>query len=160
MRSSPGYREARDQRRAEKSKAKEFEPVKGTRAARKRVSALVEKFEEAERIYEQNLPFLSSSQECLADRLADARQDSEKENRDVGEGSSYGVLRHIPMPEVPSYASSPSPIPIPAPKKKPSLEKVTEDLKDIFTKERQRFLDGYGPPLWLQDQLERQSPEP
>ena len=56
--------------------------------------------------------------------------------------------------------ASPSPIPIPPPKKKPSLEKVTEDLKDVFQKERQRFLDGYGPPLWLEHQLERQSPEP
>ena len=25
---------------------------------------------------------------------------------------------------------------------------------------RQRFLDGYGPPLWLEHQLERQSLEP
>ena len=162
VRSSPGYREAREQRRAEKSKAEEFEPVKGTRAARKRVSsALVERFEESERLYKQGLPFCSSSQECLADRLADARQDSEKENRDVGEGSSHGVLRRIPTLDVPiCYIPSSSPIPIPAPKKRPSLEKVTEDLKDAFAKERQKFLDGYGPPLWLQHQLERQSPEP
>ena len=46
--SSPGYREAREQRRQEKSKAKEFEPIKGTCAARKRVSAaLIVSFEEA-----------------------------------------------------------------------------------------------------------------
>ena len=161
VRSSPGYQEARKQRRAEKSKAEEYEPVRGTRAARKRYSsALIDHFAETERQVEQALPFLSSSQECLADRLADARQDSEKENRNVGEGSSHGVLRRIPTPEVPSYASSPSPIPIPAPKKKPSLEKVTEDLKNVFKEERQRFLDGYGPPLWLEHQLERNSPEP
>ena len=97
--SSPGYQEAREQRRAEKSKATEFEPVKGTRAVRKRTSAvLIERLQESERLYEQALPFLSSSQECLAGRLVDARQDSEKENRDVGEGSSHGVLRHIPSP--------------------------------------------------------------
>ena len=154
VRSSPGYQEARESRRQEKSKAEEYEPVRGTRAARKRYSsALIEHFAETDRQVEQALPFLSSSQECLADRLAYARQDSEKENRDVGEGSSHGVLRRIPSP-------SPSPIPIPPPKKKPSLEKVTEDLKDVFAQERQRFLDGYGPPLWLEHQLNRESPEP
>ena len=87
--SSPGYREAREQRRQEKSKAEELEPVKGMRASRKRVSdVLIESFEEAERQYEQGLPFLSSSQECLAARLGSPEEDSEKENRDVGEGPS------------------------------------------------------------------------
>ena len=51
---SPGYREAREQRRQEKLKAEEFEPVKGMCAVRKRVSAaLIASFEEVERQYEQ-----------------------------------------------------------------------------------------------------------
>ena len=51
--SSPGYREAREQRRQEKLKAQELEPVKGTHAVRKRVSsALIESFVEAEQQYE------------------------------------------------------------------------------------------------------------
>ena len=79
--SSPGYREAREQRRQEKSKAQELEPIKGTRAARKRVSsALIEHFAETERQYEQSLPFLSNSQECLAAWLEGPEEDSEKEN--------------------------------------------------------------------------------
>ena len=70
VRSSPGYQEAREQRRTEKSKAEEFEPVRGTCAARKRASAtLIKHLQENERLYEQDLPFLSSSEECLADRL-------------------------------------------------------------------------------------------
>ena len=101
----------------------------------------------------RKLPFLSSSQECLAARLGSPEEDSKKENRDVGEGSSHGVLRLIPD-------RSPSPIPIPAPRKKPSLEKVTQDLRDEFAKERKKFLDGMGAPLWLEHQLERNSPEP
>ena len=57
--SSPGYREAREQRRQEKSKAEEFEPVRGTRAARKRFSAaLIDHFAETNRQVEQALPFL------------------------------------------------------------------------------------------------------
>ena len=36
--SSPRYKEVREQRRREKSKAKRMEPVKGTRAVRKRVA--------------------------------------------------------------------------------------------------------------------------
>ena len=39
VRSSPGYREAREYRRQEKSKAEEYEPVRGTRAARKTLGA-------------------------------------------------------------------------------------------------------------------------
>ena len=81
MRSSPGYREAREQRRQEKSKAEEFEPVRGTRAVRKRYSAaLVEHFAKTDRRVEQALPFLLSSQECLATRLESPEEDSEKEN--------------------------------------------------------------------------------
>ena len=70
VRSSPGYREAREQRRQEKSKAQELEPVKGTHAAGKRFSsALVEHFTKTNRQLKQALPFLLSSQECLAARL-------------------------------------------------------------------------------------------
>ena len=59
----------------------EFKPVKGTHAVRKRVSTvLIASFEEAERQYEQGLPFLSSSQECLAAWLGSPAEDSEKEN--------------------------------------------------------------------------------
>ena len=65
-RSSPGYREAREQRRREKSKAEEFEPVRGTHAARKRYSAaLIDHFAETDRQVEQALPFLSSSRNVL-----------------------------------------------------------------------------------------------
>ena len=72
---SPGYREAREQRRQGKLKAEELEPVKGTCAVRKRVSsALVEHFAKSKRQYEQALPFLSSSQECLAARLGSLRR--------------------------------------------------------------------------------------
>ena len=78
---SPGYREAREQRRQEKSKAQELEPVRGTHAARKRVSsALVKSFAEAEQQYEQAFPFLSSSQECLAAQMGSPEEDSKKEN--------------------------------------------------------------------------------
>ena len=81
VRSFPGYREAREQRRQEKSKAEEFEPVKGMHAARKRVSAmLIKHFKETERLYKQTLPFFSSLQECLAARLGSPEEDSEKEN--------------------------------------------------------------------------------
>ena len=104
--SSPGYKEAREQRRTEKSKAEEFEPVRGTHVAGKRVSAaLIEHLQESERLYEQALPFLSSSQECLADQLVYSNKDSE-ENRDVGEGSSSGIpiaspaLLHRPSPSL------------------------------------------------------------
>ena len=147
--SSPGYREAREQRRQEKSKVEELVPVKGTRAARKRV---YKHFAESKRQYKQALPFLSSSQECLAARL-EGYEDSKKENRDAGEGPSHGFLCLIP-------SQSPSPIPIPPPKKKPSFEKVTQDLRDEFMRERQRFLNGGGAPRWLEHQLERQTPEP
>ena len=48
--SSPGYRDAREQRRQEKLKVQELEPVKGTRAVRKRVSSvLVKHFAETDR---------------------------------------------------------------------------------------------------------------
>ena len=81
MRSSPGYREARKQRRQGKSKAEEFEPFRGTRAARKRYSVeLIEHFAETDRQVEQTLPFLSSSQECLAAQLGSPEEDREKEN--------------------------------------------------------------------------------
>ena len=154
VRSSPGYREAREQRRQEKSKAEEFEPFRGMRAARKKYSAeLVEHFAKTDRQIKQSLPFLSSLQECLAARLESPEEDSEKENRDVGEGSSHGFLRLVPN-------RSPSPIPIPAPRKRLSLEEVTQDLRDKFAKERKKFLDGMGAPLWLEHQLERNSPEP
>ena len=154
MCSSPGYREAREQKRQEKSKAEEFEPVRGMRAVRKRFSAaLIDHFTETDRQVAQALPFLSSSQECLAARLESPEEDSEKENRDVGKGSSHGFLHLIPN-------RSPSPIPIPAPRKKPSLEKVTQNLRDEFAKERKKFLDGMGAPLCLEHQLERNSPEP
>ena len=115
-------------------------------------SDVIQSFKEAEQQYKQGLPFLLSSQECLA-RLGSPEEDSEKENQDVGEGSSHGFLHLIPD-------QSSSPIPIPPPKKKPSLEKVTQDLRDEFVKERKRFLDGMGAPLWLEHQLERESPEP
>ena len=135
-------------------KAEEFEPVRGTCAVRKRYSAgLIKHFAETDRQLKQTLPFLSSSQECLAARLGSPEEDSEKENRDVGGGSSHGFLRLIPD-------RSPSPIPIPALRKKPSLEKVTQDLQDEFAKERKKFLDGCGALLWLEHQLERNSPEP
>ena len=150
VRSSPGYSEAREQRRQEKLKVEEFEPVKGTCAARKRISAeLYEHLVETERWYEQTLPFLLSSQECLAARLGSPEEDSEKENRDVGEGSSHGFLCLIPD-------RSPSPIPIPAPRKKPSLEKVTKSLRQSFEEGRQQFLSGEGVP-WLEHVLERHS---
>ena len=153
VRLSPGYREAREQRRQEKSKAEEFEPVRGTRAVRKRYStALVEHFAEMDRQVEQALPFLSSSEECLAARLGSPEEDSEKENRDVGEGPSHGFLHLIPNP-------NPSPIPIPPPRKKPSLEKATKDLCWSFEKDRQKFLSGEGVP-WLEHALERYSSEP
>ena len=153
VRLSPGYREARESRRQGKLKAEEFEPFRGTRAARKKYSAeLVEHFTETDRQVEQALPFLSSSQECLAARLGSPEEDSKKENRDVGEGSSHGFLRLIPD-------RSPSPIPIPAPRKKPSLEKVTESLRQSFEEGRQRFLSGNGVP-WLEHALDRHSPEP
>ena len=90
--------------------------------------------------------------ECLATRLGSPAEDSEKENRDVGEGPSHGFLCLIPN-------RSMSPIPIPPPKKKPSLEKVTESLRRSFKKDRQRFLSGGGVP-WLEHKLERYSPEP
>ena len=122
IRSSPGYREAREQRRQEKLKVEEWEPVRGTCAARKRYSAeLIQHFAETDRQVEQALPFLSSLQECLTAWLGSPEEDSEKENQDVGEGSSHGFLCFIPNRSL-------SPIPIPAPRKKPSLEKVTETL--------------------------------
>ena len=153
VRSSPGYREAREQRRQEKSKVQELEPVKGTCATRKRVSAaLAESFVEAKWQYEQALPFLLGLQECLAARVGSPEEDSEKENRDVGEGPSHGFLHLIPD-------GSPSPIPIPPPRKKPSLEKVTESLHRSFKDGRQQFLSGGGVP-WLEHALERHSPEP
>ena len=81
VRSSPGYREAREQRRQEKSKAEEFEPFRGTRAVRKKYSTeLIEHFAETDRQVGQALPFLSSSQECLAAWLGSPEEDSEKEN--------------------------------------------------------------------------------
>ena len=113
---------------------------------------LYEHLIKTERLYEQALPFLSSSQECLAAQLGSPEEDSKKENRDVGEGSSHGFLRLLPN-------RSPSPIPIPAPRKKPSLEKVTESLRRSFEEGRQRFLSGKGVP-WLEHALERHSPEP
>ena len=85
--------------------------------------------------------------------MGSPEEDSEKENRDVGEGSSHGFLCLIPD-------QSPSPIPILAPRKKPSLEKVIQDLRDKFVKERKKFLDGMVAPLWLEHQLERTNPEP
>ena len=94
---------------------------------------------------------LSSSQECLAARLGSPEEDSEKENRDVGEGPSHGFLHLIPDP-------SPSPIPIPPPRKRPSLEKVTETLCGSFEKDRKKFLSGELVP-WLEHVLERHNPE-
>ena len=129
----------------------ELEPVKGTCAARKRVSsALIEHFAKTERLYEQTLPFLSSSQECLAAQLGSPEEDSEKENQDVGEGSSHGFLCLIPDRSL-------SLIPVPPPRKKPSLEKVTESLCRLFKEGRQEFLSGKGVP-WLEYALERHSP--
>ena len=113
---------------------------------------LIEHFAETNRLVEQALPFLLSSQECLAARLESPEEDSEKENRDVGEGSSHGFLHLIPN-------RSPSPIPIPAPRKKPSLEKVTESLHQSFEEGREKFLSGGGVP-WLEHALDRHSPEP
>ena len=113
---------------------------------------VIEHFAESERMYEEALPFLSSLQECLADQLGSYEEDSEKENQDVGEGPSHGFLRLIP-------SRSASPIPILPPKKKPSLEKVTQDLRSEFEKERQRFLNGGGALRWLEHQLEKQTPE-
>ena len=151
--SSPGDREAREQRRQEKSKVEELEPVKGTCAARERAAMLAaEHITESERQYKKALPFLSSSQECLAVRLGPYEEDSEKENQDVGEGPSHDFLCLIPSP-------SPSPIPIPPPHKKPSLEKVTESLHRSFEEDRQKFLLGKG-VAWLEHALERYSPEP
>ena len=122
VRSSPGYREAREQRRQEKSKVGEFEPVKGTHAARKRVSAaLYEHLIETERQYKQTLPFLLSSQECLAAWLGSPEEDNEKENRDVGEGSSQGFLRLIPDRSL-------SPIPIPAPVNTGGKGEITQQV--------------------------------
>ena len=153
VRSSPGYKEARIYQRQEKSKAEEFKPVRGTRATRKRYSAvLIDHFAETDRQVEQALPFLSSSQECLAARLGSPEEDSKKENRDVGEGSSHGFLCLIPN-------RSPSPIPVPVPRKRPSLEKVTESLRQSFEEGREKFLSGGGVP-WLEHTLDRHSPEP
>ena len=115
-------------------------------------AALIDHFAETNRQVEQALPFLSSSQECLAARMGSPEEVSEKENRDVGEGSSHGFLRLIPN-------RSPSPIPIPVPRKKPSLEKVTESLRQSFEEGRQKFLLGDGVP-WLEHALDRHSPEP
>ena len=62
-------------------KAKELEPVKGRRAARKRATALAaEQIAERERQYEEALPFLSSEEECIAAGLGAYEGDSEKEN--------------------------------------------------------------------------------
>ena len=36
---------------------------------------------------------------------------------------------------------------------------MTQDLQDEFAKERKKFLDSMGAPLWLEHQLERNSPE-
>ena len=74
---SPGYRKAREQRRQGKLKAEELEPVKGTCAVRKRVTKHIA---ESKKQYKEALPFLSSSQECLATRLGAYEEDSEKEN--------------------------------------------------------------------------------
>ena len=147
---SPGYREVRERRRQEKSKTEELEPVRGTCAVRKRATQQVTKRERQER---EALPFLSSEEEHLAAELGAYEEDSKEENQDVGEGSSHGILHLIPS------SPSPNPIPIPPPKKKPSLEKVTEDLCWLFEKDRQQFLSGGGVP-WLECELERYSPEP
>ena len=74
---SPGYREAREQRRWGKSKVEELEPFKGTHAARKRIAEHITK---SKRQYKEALPFLSSLQECLATRLGNYEEDSKKEN--------------------------------------------------------------------------------
>ena len=151
--SSLGYREAREQRRQEKLKARELEPIKGTCAARKRATTFAaEQITERERQYKEALPFLSSREEHLAVELGAYEEDSKKENRDVGEGPCHGFLHLIPSP-------SPSPIPILPPRKKPSLKKVTEHLHQLFEKDRQKFLHGEGVP-WLEWELERYSPEP
>ena len=134
-------------------KARELEPIKGTCVARKRAAVLAaEQITKRERWYEEALPFLSSKEECIAAGLGACEEDSEKENQDVGEGPSHGFLCLIPEP-------SPSPIPILPPRKKPSLEKVTEDLCQSFKEGRQEFLLGGGVP-WLEHELERYSPEP
>ena len=107
-----------------------MEPIKGTRAARKRAAVLAAKqITKRERQYKEALPFLSSGEEHLAVELGAYEEDSKKENQDVREGSSHGFLHLIPSP-------SPSPIPIPPPCKKPSLEKVTESLHQSFKKDR------------------------
>ena len=100
-----------EQRRKGKSKAKELEPIKGTCAVRK--GATKEFFE--------GLP---SEEEALAVAMGAYEEDSEKENRDVGEDPPLGILHPI------ISTPSPPPIPIPPPvaRKRPSLEKVTEDL--------------------------------
>ena len=139
IRSSPGYREAREQRRKEKLKVKEMEPIKGACAVRKRAA---EQVTERERQAREALPFLSSGEEALAVELGAYEEDSEKENRGVGEGSSHGIFRPI------TTSPSPKPIPIPPPRKKPSLEKVTEDLHCSFEIGRQRFLSSEGVLGW------------
>ena len=131
-------------------KAEELEPVKGTCAARKRATEQVTK---RERQFEEALPFLSSRGEALVVELGAYEEDSEKENQDVGEGSSDGVLCPI------VYIPSSEPIPAPPPKKKPFLTKVTEDLRCSFKEGRQKFLSGEGVP-WLEHELERYTPEP
>ena len=95
---------------------------------------------------------LLSDEEALTIELGVYKEDSEKENWDVGEGSSHGVLCPI------YYAPSPEHIPIPPPKKKPSLEKATEDLCQQFEEGRQKFLSGDRVP-WLEHQLEMYSLE-
>ena len=75
--SSPGYREAREWRRQEKSKAEELEPIKGTHAVRKRAAQQITKRERQER---EALPFLSSKEEHLAAELGAYEEDSKKEN--------------------------------------------------------------------------------
>ena len=41
---------------------------------------VIDSFVESERLYKQTLPFLSSSQECLAARLGNYEMDSKREN--------------------------------------------------------------------------------
>ena len=79
-----------------------MEAVKGTHTARK---GATEEFFEG----------LPSEEEALAVTLGAYGLDSKKENQDVGEGSSYGILRPI------ISSLSPQPIPIPPPRKKPSV---------------------------------------
>lgn len=78
---------------------------------------------------------------------------SEKENWDVGKGSSLSVL--CPIVGTPS----PEPIPTPPPvtRHKLSFKKVSEDLHQMFAKGKETFLSGGGVP-WLERQLEG-SPE-